>query len=550
MALDGIFLEKLIAELQPLVVGGKISKIHQPSQSEILLTIRSQRKNQKLLFSTHPNFARCNLTEQTFYQPDEPPMFCMLLRRYLEGGVITAFEQLGLDRVLRITIRHHDELGDISYKTLVLETMGRHSNLILLDQDDVIIDALKRVSPSQNRYRTLLPRQAYIAPPLDTRYDYRELPADLFAVQHDEAFIAQNLQGCSRRFARYLSAQLDTRSQAEVFGYLMNTPPVPTALRGAQEDFYWLDIFDSTGKTYPTVNSVLDDFFHDKDERDRIKQQTQNLAQFINQELDRNRRKLVKLETTLTDSEQAIQYQQMGDLLFANSWLVQPHADTVTVVNYFDEAQPEVTLHLDPRLNAKQNAKKYFQKYTKAKTAQIIVQQQVELTLIEIQYFETLALQLSQATTQDAQEIRFELEQNGYVRARAKKHRRHMPKPTFERYLSPTGTEIWVGKNNLQNEHLTFKSARRNHIWMHAKDMPGSHVVLCTDLPDEATIRAGAILAAYYSKGKESSSVPVDYLPIRQLKKPNGAKPGFVTYEQQKTIYIDPEVDLLPEQIK
>ncbi|MGL4623666.1 MAG: Rqc2 family fibronectin-binding protein [Culicoidibacterales bacterium] len=549
MALDGIFLQHLVAELQPLLVGGKISKIHQPSQSEILLTIRSQRQNHKLLFSTHPNFARCNLTQQVFYQPDEPPMFCMLLRRYLDGGIITAIEQLNLDRVIRFTIRHHNDLGDVAYKTLVLETMGRHSNLILLDEQEQIIDSLKRVSPSQNRYRTILPKQPYIAPPFDSRYDYRDLPADLFATQHDEAFIAQNLQGCSRRFARYLSERLATLSQAEVFAQLTTTPPMPTLVRGNQEDFYWLDIFAGVGKTVASLNVLLDEFFHDKDERDRIKQQTQNLAHFVNQELDRNRRKLIKLEATITESENAAQFQQMGDLLFANSWLVKPHASEVSLINYFDESQPEIIIPLDPRLNVKQNAQKYFQKYTKAKTALIIVQEQISLTENEITYFETLAQHLSQATTQDAQEIRFELEQNGYVRARAKKHRRHMPKPTFERYLSATGTEIWVGKNNLQNEHLTFKSARRNHIWMHAKDMPGSHVVLCTDQPDEATIRAGAMLAAYYSKGRESSSVPIDYLPIRQLKKPNGAKPGFVTYEQQKTIYIDPDVDLLPEQL-
>lgn len=550
MALDGIFLQHLVSELTPILVGGKISKIHQPSQSEILFTIRSQRKNYKLLFSTHPNFARCNLTEQTFYQPDEPPMFCMLLRRYLEGGIVTNIEQVGLDRVLRFHIRHHDELGDVATKTLVLETMGRHSNLILLDDSDVIIDSIKRVSPSQNRFRTLLPKQAYVAPPLDSRHDYRNIPTDLFSTQTDTDFIAQNLQGCSKKFATYISKQLETRTQSEVFNELTTMLPVPSALRGNNEDFYWLNYFGEGAKTYPSLNSLLDDFFHDKDERDRIKQQTQNLAQFINQELDRNTRKLVKLQATLNESENAIQFQQIGDLLFANSWQLQPHSSEVTVTNFFESDQPEITIALNPRLNAKQNAQKYFQKYTKAKTAQIIVQEQVEKTQHEIVYFETLAQQLSQATTQDAQEIRFELEQLGYVRARAKKHRRHMPKPTFERYISATGTEIWVGKNNLQNEHLTFKSARRNHIWMHAKDMPGSHVVLCTDAPDEATIRAGAILAAYYSKGKTSSSVPVDYLPIKQLKKPNGAKPGFVTYEQQKTIYIDPEVDLLPEQIK
>lgn len=547
MALDGIFLQHLVAELHPLLVGGKISKIHQPSQSEILLTIRNQRQNYKLLFSTHPNFARCNITTQTFYQPDEPPMFCMLLRRFLDGGIIDDIQQVGLDRVIRFTIRHHDELGDLTYKTLILETMGRHSNLILLDQNDTIIDSIKRVSPSQNRFRTILPKQLYVAPPLDTRYDYRQIPSDLFANQSDETFIAQQLQGCSRRFARYLSEQLETRTQAEVFHDLYTNAPMPTAFRGEQEDFYWLDIFGGTSKYFTTLNSLLDDFFHDKDERDRIKQQTHNLAQFVNQELERNRRKLIKLQATLDDSENATIYQQMGDLLFANSWLVTPHTTEVTVTNFYDEAQQPLTIPLNSLLSVKQNAQKYFQKYTKAKTAQIIVKEQLEKTQAEIEYFDTLAQQLSQASTQDAQEIRFELEQQGYVRTRAKKHRRHMPKPTFERYISTTGTEIWVGKNNLQNEHLTFKSARRNYIWMHAKDLPGSHVVLCTETPDEATIRAGAYLAAYFSKGRESSSVPIDYLPIKQLKKPNGAKPGFVTYEQQKTIYIDPDVDLLPD---
>ncbi|MBB4072587.1 putative ribosome quality control (RQC) complex YloA/Tae2 family protein [Anoxybacillus voinovskiensis] len=563
MAFDGVFTYAMTEELKTALEGGRITKIYQPFSHELLLHIRARGQNYKLLLSAHPSYARVHLTNETYDNPAEPPMFCMLLRKHLEGSIIESIQQVDFDRIIVIEAKGRNEIGDISIKQLVVEIMGRHSNIILIDkQTNTIIDSIKHLSPAVNRYRTVLPGYVYVAPPSHGKVNplFSSEETVLKTIDFHAGKLADQLvasfAGISPLFAKEVVFRAGLANRATlpksfiaVIEDVRNkkfTPIIYT--NGQKETFYALPLLhlQTEGKTFRTLSELLDRFYFGKAERDRVKQQAYDLERFVANEKAKNEKKLLKLEQTLEEAKQAEQYRLYGELLTANLYAVQRGMSEIEVVNYYDENGATVTIPLDKQKSPSENAQSYFQKYQKAKNSLAIVQEQIERTKEEIVYFDTLLQQLETAAPKDIDDIRDELIEQGYLRAKATKQKKQKPRTIeLERYISSDGTEIFVGKNNKQNDYLTNKFASKDDIWLHTKDIPGSHVVIRSKNPSEQTIIEAAHLAAYFSKARHSSSVPVDYTRVRYVKKPSGAKPGFVIYENQQTIYVTPDEELV-----
>lgn len=562
MSFDGVFTYAMTKELQRTLVGGRISKIYQPSSYELVFHVRSHGRNYKLLLCAHPTYARIHLTNETYDNPSEPPMFCMLLRKHMEGGIIEAITQVDFDRIIIIHVKARNELGDVCTKQLIIEMMGRHSNIILVDeQTNTIIDSVKHLSPAVNRYRTVLPGAPYISPPshdklnpLDATEETVLKKIDFLAGKLADQLVA-TFMGISPLFAREAVHRAGLANRAtlpksfmSLIAEVRNEAFTPCIYRGQKEIFYALPLthMDGEVQSFATFSEMLDRFYFGKAERDRVKQQAHDLERFVANEKAKNEKKLLKLEKTLEEAKQAEQYRLYGELLTANLYAVKRGMKEVEVVNYYDENGATVTIPLDEQKTPSENAQSYFQKYQKAKNSLAIVQEQIERTKEEIVYFDTLLQQLETASPKDIEGIRDELIEQGYLRARATKQKKQKPRTIeLERYISSDGTEIFVGKNNKQNDYLTNKFASKDDIWLHTKDIPGSHVVIKSKQPSEQTIIEAAHLAAYFSKARHSSSVPVDYTRVRYVKKPSGAKPGFVIYENQQTIYVTPDEELV-----
>lgn len=563
MSFDGVFTYAMVKELKEALEGGRITKIYQPFPHELVLYIRARGQNHKLLLSAHPSYARVHLTSEAYDNPADPPMFCMLLRKHLEGSIIESIQQIDFDRIIVIDAKGRNEIGDVSVKRLIIEIMGRHSNILLIDkQMNTIIDSIKHLSPAVNRYRTVLPGYPYVAPPshekLNPLFATEETvmkTIDFHAGKLADQLVAA-FAGVSPLFAKeavFRAGLANRTTLPKSFIALIEevrngqfTPSIYT--NGQKEWFYVLPLMhlQAEAKTFRTLSEMLDRFYFGKAERDRVKQQAHDLERFVVNEKAKNEKKLVKLKQTLEEAKQAEQYRLYGELLTANLYAVQRGMNEIEVVNYYDENGATITIPLDKQKSPSENAQSYFQKYQKAKNSLAIVQQQIERTKEEIVYFDTLLQQLETAAPKDIEEIRDELMEQGYLRARATKQKKQKPRSIeLEHYVSSDGTEILVGKNNKQNDYLTNKLASKDDIWLHTKDIPGSHVVIRSKNPSEQTIMEAAHLAAYFSKARHSSSVPVDYTRIRYVKKPSGAKPGYVIYENQQTIYVTPDEDLV-----
>lgn len=564
MSFDGLFTRAIVHEIGDSLISGRISKIYQPSKYEILLYIRSKRKNCKLLLSAHPTYARMHITTQAYDTPASPPMFCMLLRKHLEGGIIEEICQDELDRVVHIKIRSRNEIGDESLKTLIIEIMGRHSNIILVDTTtNTILDSLKHVSAAVNRFRTIYPGGTYIAPPsqhkknplsIETKEDFLK-PLDFLAGKMDKQLV-NSFSGMSPLLTKEILAISGLTNEATLPHAFFKTMEaikahhyVPNMVTFKEKEyFYMLPLTHLKGvvKTFATLGELLDRFFFGKDDRDRVKQQAHDLEKFIQNELAKNEKKIVKLQTTLRDAEKSDHYQLLGELVTANIYAIQKGDTVAEVINYYDENSSTVTIALNPLKTPSENAQAYFHKYQKAKNSIAIVMEQIEKTKEEILYFDSLLQQMESASQKDIEEIREELAEEGYLRKRPQKsQKKSTNKPVLDYYKSNDGEEIIVGKNNKQNDYLTHRLARRDEIWLHTKDIPGSHVVIRSMNPSEQTLLEAATLAAYFSKAKNSSSVPVDYTKIRYVKKPSGGKLGFVTYDRQQTLYVTPDADIV-----
>ena len=560
MSFDGLFTRAMVKELTDLLKGGRISKVQQPYKNEIILVVRANGKNHKLLLSSHPSHARVQITNEGYENPSQPPMFCMLLRKHLEGYILEDISQAGLDRMMIFDIKGRNEIGDPSHKQLIVEIMGRHSNIILIDKTrNIILDSIKHVSLAINTHRAVLPGQEYISPPAQHKanpFDADEQDLlrriDFNAGKVDKQIVSQ-YSGISPLLAKEITFQAGLVNRSTLppaFLSIMDRIHAhkysPSMMENTEkESFYFFPLESTKGtvKSYQTLSALLDRFYFGKSERDRVKQQATDIERLILNEKEKNEKKIAKLEVTLSEANQAQQFQLFGELLTANLFAVKKGIKEIEVVNYYDENGSTVLIPLNPMKTPSENAQRYFTKYQKAKTAVQIVQEQIEKARNEVLYFETLIQQVENASPKDIAEIREELVEEGYIRNRQKKQpkKAHATKPVLDRYYSSDETEIILGKNNKQNDYLTNKLAARDEIWLHTKDIPGSHVVIRSKEPSERTLYEAANLAAFYSKARNSSSVPVDYTRVRYVKKPSGAKPGFVIYDNQQTVYVTPD---------
>lgn len=559
MPFDGIVTRAVTQEISEQLIGGRINKIYQPTNTELVITIRNHRKNHTLLLSIHPSYARFHLTEDTYRNPDEPPMFCMLLRKHLSGAIIEEIKQIELERIVSIRCRGINEIGDNITSTLMIEIMGRHSNVILLNEEETnIINCLKHVPPFQNRHRSLVPGATYILPPAQHKLDTLSTTKEAFIKRIDfnagkmDRQIVHALTGVSPFMAKELvhRAKLGAESTyAEVFerfqSEVIRENYQPAIYRNKKEDFHVIELnYVTTESTYSTTSEMLDAFFSNKAERDRVKQQARDLERIVKNEIDKNKRKLTIHQKTLQKAKHADEQQKYGELLTAHMHLVQKGDDEVTVVDYYDPDQQEVTIPLLTDKTPSENAQLYFKRYRKLKSAQTKAKTERIKTNQELAYLEQIIQQLESGRDEDIDDIRDELREQGYIKKQVTR-RRKRKKPKPEQFISSDGTPIYVGRNNNQNEYVTHKLAHRHDIWLHALDIPGSHVVIKSNEPSEATLSEAAQLAAYYSKAGQSASVPIDYTEVRHVKKPSGAKPGFVTYSNQKTLFVTPDNNVI-----
>jgi predicted ribosome quality control (RQC) complex YloA/Tae2 family protein len=576
MALDGIVTHAITHDLQRCV-GARIHKIHQPTDHELVLGIRGAGMQGKLLLSANPTYPRVHWTNGSYVNPMEAPMFCMLLRKHCEGGVIESVRQIGRERIIHIEVKHRDELGDLSNKTIVIEIMGRHSNIILMDPATGIIhDGIHHVTPAISSFRIVLPGSSYTSPPEQGK-------TDPLAIENEQQFIEalraadeiaplhKQLVDTLSGFSPLLARELVYRSQNTIepltssddeankltalwlsYSSLMEdvknnrfTPTIKIDQDSGKSFFSITELTHIIGDAtvFPDVSACLEGFYGNKAERDTVKQRAADLIRFVQNEKAKNVTKIKKLEETLEDAKDAEKYRVLGELLTAYMHQIKRGDKSIELVNFYDEEQTTVKIELDPQLTPSDNAQRYFRRYTKHKNSLSIVEEQMEIARTEIVYFEALLQQLDNASLADIGEIRDELVEQGYMKERGRRgpKKKKVLRPSLLCYTSSEGAAMFVGKNNTQNEYLTNRLAAPSDTWLHTKDIPGSHVVIRGGDFGNATLEEAAMLAAHYSQARDSSSIPVDYTSIRHVRKPNGAKPGFVIYDNQKTLIITPD---------
>lgn len=552
MSFDGYFTHAMVMELNQALSGGRLSKIHQPYDNEVVLVIRHQGKNHRLLLSSHPSYGRIQLTEIPYENPATPPNFCMTLRKHLENGIIEKIEQIQNDRIVQISFTKRNELGDLEDLRLIIEIMGRHSNIILINQESQkIIDCIKHVGSSQNSYRLLLPGALYRQPPQQAKKNPWEIDdVSLFHLLNAEElsadYLQETFQGLSFLTAQELTYRLSSMPNDKMkawYDFFI------TSLDAYQPAHYLIDNkeyftairYHSLQKEptiYDTLSALLDVYYQDKANRDRVKQQSQALEKRLTNDIKRLRKKLKSLNKDMQATHKKEEMQRKGELLTTYLHLVQPGMSELEVTDYY--TNEPLVISLNPQRTPAENAQSYFKRYNKYKTGAVEIAKQLAATQQEIDYIESVLSQLELAQPQDVPLIKEELIESGYLKRKKEKGK---PKklPRFIELTATDGTPILIGRNNLQNDELTTKVAHKNHIWLHAKDIPGSHVIIKDSNPSEQTLSEAAALAAYHSKYRLSNNVPVDYVQVKHVKKPKGAKPGFVIYENQKTLYVTPK---------
>ncbi|WP_239710882.1 MULTISPECIES: NFACT RNA binding domain-containing protein [unclassified Mammaliicoccus] len=562
MAFDGLFTRKIVEDIQSLV-SGRIHKIAEPSSDTIILTIRSERKNKQLLLSTHANFSRFHLTTEKYDNPFDPPMFLRVLRKHLDGGIIQSITQIGNDRLVEIDIHSRDEIGDLRKRTIVLEIMGRHSNIILIDGERKIIDGFKHHTPNTNTARTIMPGFKYEYPPTVKKLNPFEIDDVNKYINYNAGKIDRQLLQQFEGFSPLITKEIVSRrpfmnqeTLVESFDEVMNEvdqtpkPVIYSDDSTNKEIFYFMPLhtYGNNYMAFDTIHECLDRFYESRGERERVKQRALDLVKIIDQHLQKNRNKLEKLinekEAARTKDEQ----QLYGELITANMYQINQGDKTLETINYYNN-EP-ISIPLNPTKSPSMNAQYYYKQYNRLKTREIELEKQIKLTHSNILYFESLEQQLAHISVEDIDDIREELEDQGFVKKRKSKKKKKSNKITITTFVSSDGQTILLGKNNKQNDYLTHKVARKNQLWFHTKDIPGSHVVIQEDEPTDTTIEEAAMIAAYYSKASQSAQIPVDYTAIRNVHKPSGAKPGFVTYDSQSTLYVTTDYDDIKKLLK
>lgn len=604
MALDGALLRHIKKELETQILGARVDKVHQFSREEMVIVLRTVAQNQenttqqgarnlKLYISAGADSPRIHLTTSSFENPKSPPMFCMLMRKHLTGSKIIELNQVGLDRILQIVFETRNEMGDLIRLTGSMEIMGRHSNFILIDNEDKVIDSIKRIDDTMSSVRPVLPGMRYVLPPAQDKISFLEKTHEESTQEIAESIakgkdiplskaILATVQGLSpivcREIASYVFVGDDkvissmTPDHWDKFRFFVsrliakvqNAEGTPTSVIDAKKkptDFSFLDIHQYGGsmftKTYESYSILLDDFYTQRDNLQRMRHRSSDLLKVLANNSDRVLRKLALQKTELEECGDRESLRIYGDILNANLYSIQKGDRVAKVFNFYEEKMPIIEIPLDVRKTPAQNAQKYYAEYRKADTAEKKLQELIQLGETETVYLDSVFDALTRAQTNDElAAIRSELEQQGYVRRKSisrggsngkagnKKVKEAKIKP--KKYISDDGFIILVGRNNLQNDQLTLKDAKSRDIWFHTKNIPGSHTVVFAegkDVPD-TTLNQAAILAATNSKAVDSAQVPVDYTLIKNVKKPKGAKPGMVIYVTNQTAYVTPDLEL------
>ena len=565
MPMDGLTVGFVARELDRTLTGGRVDKITQPERDAVVIVIRAGSENHRLLLCASPNNARCHLTAGTFSNPLEPPALCMLMRKQLTGARVTGIRQTDGDRIVQIDLDAVNEMGDHVLRRLVLEIMGRHSNLMLLDGEGRILEAARHVNAEMSRVRQIQPGMIYQAPPSQNKLNPETLKAeDLFLrlqgrdTQNFARALADEITGLSRVTAEELALRVlgrgeawpeDLRTACERLEDLFRRLPGmadPRVLRGedgeAEDVFAFPYLSRDTGREQPcrTLSAALDSYYSSRDAKDRLNQKSASMIRTLKVQAERCARKLAMQEEELASAEKMDEYRRIGEAIQANLWQLKKGMTEAVLPDWSDPDGGGITVALDIRLTPVQNAQKYFKKYQKARSARETAAVQRAKTLEELEYLENMLMDTENCGSEsELEEIRQELVRTGYMKkVTNRRQQRQLPKSTPYRYRSADGIGIEVGRNSLQNDRLT-QGAGPNETWLHAKDMPGSHVIIRAEgeIPLE-TLKQAALLAAWYSKGKNSSTVPVDYTLRKYVKKPSGAAPGKVIYTHQKTVYV------------
>ena len=573
MALDGITLSMLKNELAENLVGARVDKIHQPSKEELIMSLRYNGGNKKLLVSASASAPRVQFTEAPVDNPKAPPMFCMLMRKYISGAKLIGIEQFGLERILHFSFSTYNELGDPVVLKLAVETMGRHSNIILIGSDGKIIDSIKRVTADMSSVRQVMPGMTYVFPPSQDKMNTLDLDYMAFIARLKEGrdiplskALMEVLDGVSpivcREFSEYATKGNDTTArelsndECESLVYIIDktasavkngacAPYIIEDESGKPIDFTFMEVkqYGTTAvpKLCESFSSMLDRFYSERSGADRMKQRSGDLFRFVMNLCDRLSRKLDVQRQELARSAERDTLRVKGELIHANLRNIEKGMTSVILENYYDNNNP-IEVKLDPRLSPNQNAQHYFSEYRKADTAEKMLKKFIEKGEAELSYIESVFDLLSRARTEDeVLMLREELAEQGYIKRSRQKNQKPL-KLSPKEYVSTDGFRILCGRNNLQNDKLTFKDSRKNDIWLHTQKIHGSHTVIVTEGREvpSSTIEQAAIIAAYNSKGRDSSLVPVDYTEIRNVKKPSGAAPGKAVYEHYKTAYVRP----------
>lgn len=581
MALDGIVISNIVSELSNALIGGRIDKIYQPEKDELLLSVRSQKDAYKLFLTANSNYPRIHFTTRVKNSSQTPPMFCMLLRKHLSSGRIISITQPHYDRIVEIEIEATNELGDRENKKLIIEMMGRHSNIILTKADDTIIDSIKHVSSAQSSMREVLPGRTYFYPNNQVKLNPSELTLESFLVHMKQQplplfkALYTVYAGISPLLSHALcdEAGLESNSLIEVLSEenlielfnvlkkLMDkvharaySPTLFVDEKDHPLEFYSFPLptaFTHT-KTYNTLSELLEFYYYDQSSRSVVSQKTVDIKKMISTFIERGVRKKAIQEKAIEESQDAEIYKIYGELLTAYSFAVPEGADHFTTQNYYSENYEDISIPLNPKLNAIDNAQKYFKHYSKAKRTLLAAHEQLQTIEEDLIYLHSVLVSLDFLQTQeDIDGLRRELVDMGYLKkrkqAKGKPQKNAMP---YMQFTSTDGQTIYVGKNNYQNDELTMKFAKITDLWLHIKDGPGSHVIVKLtpgEMPSDVTLIESAMLAAYYSKGKHSSNVAIDYTFRKNVKKIPNAKPGMVIYTNFKTIYVTPDEKLIKQ---
>ena len=573
MPFDATFLTAVTAELRQRLIGCRVDKVQQPEKHSLVLSVHSREENGRLLLCASPNSPRVHLTTVALENPAQPPMFCMLLRKHLTGGRITEITQPPLERLLDITFDCTDEMGEPCQKHLIAELMGRSANLILCDGDGRILDCLRRVDLETSEKHPVLPGLFYRLPPLQEKLDPSQTDeAALAALLESVSFpcrldkwLLDTFVGLSPLVCRELSFLAAGETDADIAALPDRAvcarriaqwfrriregdfSPVMLLEEGRPREFCYGPIrqYGSylSSRDCESFSRLLDEFYAQRDRADRMRQRTQAMQKTVTTLYERVCRKLEHQKKELESAADRERLRQYGDIVTANLHAIRKGQTTLRAMDFYDPDMKEITIPLSVTLNPQQNAARYYKEYTKAKTAEKILTEQLRLGSQEKEYLSSILDELSRAESdKDVAEIRQELVEGGYLRDTEKKRMKTPPSRPME-FCSSEGFPIWVGRNNRQNDQLTLKTAFKHDLWLHTQKIHGSHVIIeCRGAqPGDATITEAAMLAAWFSQARGSSSVPVDVTEVRYVKKPAGAKPGMVIYDRYHTVYVTPE---------